>query len=293
MGFSDFIFPSDRSRDLSDFKSKHNNHYKNKKEAAKYLTEGILKLRDLQDKLYAESEHALLLIFQAMDAAGKDSTIKHVMSGVNPQGCQVKAFKAPSDEELDHDYLWRCMKELPERGKIGIFNRSYYEEVLVARIHSDILIHKQKIPGINKRSDLDQSFWENRYEDIRNFEKYLERNGIIVLKFFLNISKEEQKERFLKRIDRPDKNWKISLADFKERQYWDEYMLAYQKMLQNTSTEYAPWHVIPADNKLFMRALVCDIIVDHLKAFNLKYPVVNEAKMSEIEKAKQLLLNEE
>ncbi len=288
-----YVFPNDKSKKLKDYDPSLQVKFETKKEANKHLKKGIQKLSDLQEKLYAFDQYALLIVFQAMDAAGKDGTIKHVMSGVNPQGCRVVSFKAPSSVELNHDYLWRCMKELPQRGKIGIFNRSYYEEVLVARVHSDILIHKQKIPGINKDSDITEDFWQTRFRDINNFEKYLRNNGTHVLKFFLNVSKEEQKNRFLKRIDRPSKNWKISINDYHERKYWDNYMFSYEQMLLHTSTEHAPWYVIPANYKWYMRAMVCDIIVSKLESFNVHFPVVSEEQKKNIIKARDLLINEE
>lgn len=291
--FEEFIFPPGSKKQLQEFESSHNGKYNSKKEAEKELDRGIKKMRKLQDKLYAFDQYALLIIFQAMDAAGKDGTIKHVMSGINPQGCQVKSFKAPSQEELDHGFMWRCIKELPERGKIGIFNRSYYEEVLVTKVHPGILLDKQKIPGINQLSDIDDAFWEGRYRDIVNYEQYMHRNGIRILKFFLNISKEEQKQRFLKRIKNPDKNWKISLADFQERKHWTKYMMAYESMMQHTSTDFAPWHVIPADNKPYMRAMVADIIINKLESFDMHYPEVDEQKKEEIRKAEEMLLNED
>jgi PPK2 family polyphosphate:nucleotide phosphotransferase len=238
--------------------------------------------------LYAQDTYSLLLIFQAMDAAGKDGIIEHVMSGVNPQGCQVFSFKAPSSEELDHDYLWRSMKALPERGRIGIFNRSYYEEVLVVRVHPEIL-NGQRIP---KKEKEDKDIWKHRYEDINNFERYLTRNGIVILKFFLNVSKKEQKKRFLERIEQPDKNWKFSFGDVKEREHWKDYMDAYEDMFNATSTEWAPWHIIPADKKWFTRAAVADIISDRLESLNLRYPEVSEAHKQELLKAKEMLESE-
>jgi PPK2 family polyphosphate:nucleotide phosphotransferase len=219
-----------------------------------------------------------------MDAAGKDGTIKHVMSGVNPQGCQVFSFKAPSSEELDHDYLWRCFRALPERGRIGIFNRSYYEEVLIARVHPEILAGQQ-LPESLK----DKQIWNRRFEEINNFEKYLVNNGIIVLKFFLNVSKQAQKKRFLERIDLPEKNWKFSAGDAKERAFWDDYMNAYEDMFNHTSTEWAPWHIIPADHKWFTRLAVATVITNQLKSLNLKYPTVNEAHKKDLVEAKALL----
>jgi PPK2 family polyphosphate:nucleotide phosphotransferase len=249
------------------------------------LEQGTQLVAELQDKLYAQDRWAVLLIFQAMDAAGKDGAIKHVMSGINPQGCQVFSFKGPSAEDLDHDYLWRCMKCLPERGRIGIFNRSYYEEVLVVRVHPEFL-RGQKVPSELVKSDI----WENRYKDIRNFERYLTRNGIVVRKFFLHVSKKEQKRRFLERIDNPDKNWKMSVADAKEREFWDEYMESYEDMIRNTATSYAPWYVIPANNKWFTRIVVGAAVIDTLASLNLKYPVVNDAKRKELQLVKKTLL---
>ena len=255
-----------------------------KEEAAKLLAEGVAKLADLQDKLYADDQWALLLIFQAMDAAGKDGAIKHVMSGINPQGCQVYSFKAPSSEELDHDYLWRTMKCVPERGRIGIFNRSYYEEVLVVRVHPELL-RTQRIPP----QLVTKKIWKERFEDIRAFERYLTRNGILIQKFFLNVSKKEQKRRFMARLDEPEKNWKFSAADIHERARWDDYMAAYEDLIQHTATPEAPWHVIPADNKWFTRIAVSAAIVDALEDLNLAYPTVDGAKAKELAAARKLL----
>jgi PPK2 family polyphosphate:nucleotide phosphotransferase len=262
----------------------------NRKEVdvAQLLKTGVEALAHYQDILYAQDIYALLIVFQAMDAAGKDSTIKHVMSGINPQGCQVFSFKAPSDEELDHDYLWRSFKALPERGRIGIFNRSYYEEVLVVRVHPEIL-DKQKLPLELKHSE---TIWQQRFEDINNFEKYLTDNGVVLLKFFLNVSKEEQKQRFLKRIDQPEKNWKFSVNDVKERQFWDDYMKAYEEMFSHTSTEWAPWHIIPADHKWFTRLLVSYFIYSKMKEMRLEYPIVTEKHRQELLKARELLEQE-
>jgi PPK2 family polyphosphate:nucleotide phosphotransferase len=252
------------------------------------LEMGVEALAAMQDVLYAQDKWSVLLIFQAMDAAGKDGAIKHVMSGVNPQGCQVFSFKAPSSEDLDHDFLWRCQKHLPERGRIGIFNRSYYEEVLVVRVHEQIL-KSQKLPEKLFTKDI----WEDRFEDIRNFEKYLNRNGTIVIKFFLNVSKKEQKERFIERVDDPDKNWKFSASDAKERGYWDDYMHAYEELIKNTSTKISPWYVIPADNKSYARIAVASAIITALEELDLEYPKVSEAKIAELQAVKQALLNEE
>jgi PPK2 family polyphosphate:nucleotide phosphotransferase len=262
--------------------------FKKKEDALKKLQGDVNSIATLQDILYAQDQYALLVIFQAMDAAGKDGAIKHVMSGLNPQGCQVYSFKAPSAEELDHDYLWRCMKALPERGRIGIFNRSYYEEVLVVRVHPELL-EKEKLPARVQGKE----FWKNRYEDINNFEHYLAGNGVIVLKFFLNVSKEEQKRRFLERIEVPEKNWKFSIADANERQRWDEYMEAYEDALRNTSTKWAPWYVIPADHKWFTRVAVADILLRSLKSLNLKYPKVSSDRKAELQKIRSQLEKEQ
>ncbi len=256
-----------------------------KPRAKEMLAASIQALTELQDKFYADDQWALLLIFQAMDAAGKDGAIKHVMSGVNPQGCQVFSFKAPSAEDLDHDYLWRCMKCLPNRGHIGIFNRSYYEETLVVRVHSDLL-RKQKLPSELISKDI----WKERFQDIRNFERYLTRNGVVVRKFFLNVSKKEQKRRFLERIENPQKNWKFSASDMKEREYWDDYMAAYEDMIRHTATEEAPWYVVPADNKWFTRVIVAAAVIETLASLDPKYPRVGPAKLKELAAAKTALL---
>lgn len=248
---------------------------------------GVDVLSDLQDILYAQDKWSLLLIFQAMDAAGKDGAIKHVMSGVNPQGCQVTSFKAPNAEELDHDYLWRCQKQLPERGRIGIFNRSYYEEVLVVRVHEQIL-QGQKLP----EKFLTPDIWKNRFKDIRNFEKYLHRNGTKIIKFFLNVSRKEQKKRFIERIDNPDKNWKFSSADAKERKFWKDYMNAYEEMIVETSTKDSPWYVVPADNKSFARVVIVSAVIDALDGMDLKYPKVGKEKVEELKAIRQLLVDE-
>ena len=258
-----------------------------KKEAQKLLADGILQLAEQQNMLYAQNNYALLIVLQAMDAAGKDGVIKHVMSGVNPQGVQVTSFKAPSAEELDHDYLWRNFKTLPERGNIGIFNRSYYEEVLVARVHPEILEQQQLPPHLK-----DKGIWKRRFQEINNFEEYLVNNGTIVLKFFLNVSKKAQKERFLERIDRPEKNWKFSSADAKERQRWDDYQAAYEDVLNHTSTKHAPWHVIPADHKWFSRLAVGAVILQTMRDLKLAYPTIGEAQKQELLKAKEMLENE-
>lgn len=249
---------------------------------------GVEALAALQEILYAQDRWSLLVIFQAMDAAGKDGAIKHVMSGVNPQGCQVSSFKTPSSEELDHDFLWRCQKHLPERGRIGIFNRSYYEEVLVVRVHEAIL-KAQKLPAKLVTKDI----WEERFKDIRNFEKYLTRNGTIVIKIFLNVSKKEQKKRFIQRVDDPDKNWKFSTADAKERGYWKDYMFAYDELIRNTSTEKSPWYVVPADNKSYARIVIASAIIHALDEMDLEYPKVSKEKLAELHEIKAALLAEE
>jgi PPK2 family polyphosphate:nucleotide phosphotransferase len=258
---------------------------KDKARAKEALATGIDLLCDLQDRLYAQDKWALLLIFQAMDAAGKDGAIKHVMSGINPQGCQVYSFKAPSAEELDHDYLWRCLKVLPNRGHIGIFNRSYYEEVLVCRVHPEFLA-RQKLPD----KLVTKHIWKERFEDIRNTETYLSRNGIIVRKFFLHVSKKEQKRRFLERIDNPEKNWKFSASDSAERDHWDEYMEAYEDMIRHTATPEAPWYVVPADNKWFTRVVVAAAIIQTLDSLDLKYPEVGPDKLKELAAARAALV---
>ena len=258
-----------------------------KDEAGTLLQEGVAQLVELQEKLYAQDTYAVLIIFQALDAAGKDGTIKHVTSGLNPQGCQVYSFKAPSEEELDHDYLWRSFKALPERGRIGIFNRSHYEEALVVRVHPEILA-RQRIPAESKNKGI----WKRRFSEINAFEKYLVDNGIIIIKFFLNVSKQEQKKRFLERIDQPDKNWKFSLGDVKERAFWDDYIAAYEDVFNNTSTEWAPWHIIPADRKWFTRLAVGWVILDKLRKLQLKYPTASDEHKQELLKAKRTLLNE-
>ncbi len=251
------------------------------------LEQGVEALAALQEILYAQDRWSLLVIFQAMDAAGKDGAVKHVMSGINPQGCQVTSFKVPSAEELDHDFLWRCIKRLPERGRIGIFNRSYYEEVLVVRVHEAIL-QNQKLP----KKLITKKIWKERFEDIRNFEQYLHRNGTVVIKIFLHVSKEEQKLRFIDRIDDPDKNWKFSTGDIKERGYWNEYQSAYEDMIKNTSTKDSPWYVVPADNKAYARIGVASAIISALEQMDLAYPQVSAEKVAELQEVKKALLEE-
>ncbi|HMD16413.1 MAG TPA: polyphosphate kinase 2 family protein [Terriglobales bacterium] len=258
-----------------------------KPQAKELLARGVEELSRLQDILAAQDRWGLLLILQAMDAAGKDGTIKHVMSGVNPQGVDVSSFKAPSAEELHHGYLWRCMKCVPGRGRIGIFNRSYYEEVLVVRIHPQIL-ENQKLPKVL----VTKHIWQERFEDINNFERYLTRNGIAVVKFYLHLSKKEQKRRFMERLDTPDKNWKFSVFDVKERESWDAYQEAYEDMIRRTASEHAPWYVVPADNKWFTRFVVAEAVVDALKRMNLKYPKVSGAGQAALAEARQQIENE-
>ena len=265
--------------DTQDFKAE------DKKRAKEVLQSGVAALAELQSKLYAQDRWSVLLVFQAMDAAGKDGTIKHVMSGVNPQGCQVTSFKGPSSEELDHDYLWRCQKRLPERGRIGIFNRSYYEETLVVRVHPEFLA-AQKLP----EKCVTKNIWDERFQDIRSFERYLKRNGTIVLKFFLHVSKEEQKKRFLERIELPEKNWKFSSADMKERGFWDKYQTAYEETIRETASKEAPWYVVPADNKWFTRLVVAAAVIEALDTLDLHYPKVGEEKLSDLAAAKKTLL---
>ena len=255
-----------------------------KHQAKEALAAGITALAELQDKLYAQDKWALLLIFQAMDAAGKDGTIKHVLSGVNPQGCDVHSFKAPSDEELDHDFLWRCSKRLPERGRLGIFNRSYYEETLVVRVHPELLARQKLPPRL-----LGKHIWNERFEDIRHFERYYDRNGIVVRKFFLYLSRKEQKRRFLERLQNPEKHWKFSPADARERESWDDYMEAYQDMIRNTASKAAPWYVVPADNKWFTRLVVSSVVIETLSSLDLRYPEVDRARLKELAQARVAL----
>jgi PPK2 family polyphosphate:nucleotide phosphotransferase len=288
MNFKNLLVPPDKKVKLSDYPTDATKPYMSKDQAAEKLAADIATLSDLQARLAAQNTYALLIILQGMDAAGKDGTIKHVMSGVNPSGCQVKSFKAPTHEELDHDYLWRHVKALPERGVIGIFNRSYFEEVLVVRVHPELLQH-EKIP---KTKDSDK-LWARRFEEINNFERFLVSNGIEVLKFFLHLSKKEQKRRFLERLDKPQKNWKFSAADVKERAYWDEYAKAFEDMLSNTSTEHAPWYAIPADNKWYTHLAVADIVARKLESLNLEFPkLTGEAKQA-LDDARKILESEQ
>jgi len=283
---SGFIAKPSDSFELKKFKTDYTAGIDSKQKAEKLLKKNIETMADLQDKLYAQDKYSLLIIFQAMDAAGKDGAIKHVMSGLNPQGTQVYSFKQPSKEELDHGYLWRIQKAVPERGRIGIFNRSHYEEVLIVRVHN--LIRFQQIP----EELIDDNIWKKRFRQINDFERYLSENGTIIIKFFLNISKEEQKKRFLARIEDPSKNWKFSAADIDERKYWDDYMKAYQEAISATSTKYAPWYIIPADKKWFARLAVSEIIIQSMKRLNPDYPKLSEDQILQLQKCKETLLNE-
>lgn len=286
MKVSKYLVKPNSRLDLNTIKTDDTGSVKSKDEAVKLLQKNIEKMTELQDKLYAQDKYSLLLIFQAMDAAGKDSTIKHVMSGLNPQGTQVYSFKQPSKEEIDHGFLWRIQKVVPERGRIGIFNRSHYEEVLVVKVHN--LLKYQQLPS----ELVDDKIWERRYEQINDFEKYLYENGTMVLKFFLHVSKDEQKKRFLERIDDPSKNWKFSAADIEERKYWNDYQKAYTEAIEATSKKHAPWYVIPADKKWFSRLLVSEIIVESLKKLDLQYPELSDEQLSELQKCKENLMNE-
>ena len=252
---------------------------------------GVQKLSELQDKLYVHNQYSLLIVFQAMDAAGKDGIVKHVMSGLNPQGVNVHSFKVPTQLELEHDFLWRHYIALPAKGEIGIFNRSHYENVLVTKVHPEFIL-KENIPGIDKVKDVNEAFWEKRYKQINRFEKTLSDNGTIILKFFLHVSKKEQKKRFLERIDNPAKNWKFSYGDLKERALWKEYRKAYEEMFNNTSKSYAPWFIVPADDKWFTRLVVAGIIYEHMEKLNLYYPKINDEQKAVLAKAKQELMNE-
>ena len=287
MNHEPFLVPPGKKVRLSDFDPGFTGKFRQKEEAREKLAADIDQLAKYQDVLYAQDTKALLVIFQALDAAGKDSVIKHVMSGVNPQGTEVYSFKAPSAEELDHDYLWRCHRAIPERGRIGIFNRSYYEEVLVLRVHPEFL-QAQKLPPKSMKKDI----WQWRFDQINDFERYLVRNGIEIIKFFLNVSKEEQRQRFLTRLNTPEKNWKFSLTDVQERGHWDEYHEAFEDVFRHTSTKWAPWYIIPADHKWFTHVAVADIIVSKLKSMDLKYPSVSKARLKELDRARKILENE-
>jgi len=282
-----FLVDSGKDFRLKDFDPADTGHLKSKEHAAEALQEGVAKTAELQDRLYAQDNWALLLIFQAMDAAGKDGAIEHVMSGVNPQGCEVHSFKVPSEEELQHDFLWRTTRVLPERGHIGIFNRSYYEEVLVVRVHPELLKNEKIPPSLDTKK-----IWDERFEDICCFERHMERSGTVIRKFFLHVSKEEQKKRFLKRLEESEKNWKFSVGDVRERQCWDDYQKAYEEMICNTAKKHAPWYVVPADNKWFTRLVISSVIVDTLESLHLQYPKVDAEKKKGLDAARKQLEKE-
>jgi len=283
MNLNKYKAPEGKKVLLKNYSTDSTGGIKDKNKAVNQLEKNKSKMIELQDKLYAHNQHSLLIIFQAMDSAGKDSAIKHVMSGLNPQGTQVFSFKQPSKEELDHDYLWRTTKALPERGRIGIFNRSYYEEVLVVKVHD--LIKYQNIP----KERVKKNIWKNRYNDIRNFEEHLYQNGTTIIKFFLNLSKDEQKIRFIKRLDTPSKNWKFSAGDLEERKLWNKYQNCYQDAISETSTKNSPWYIVPADNKWFTRLVISDVIVNTLQKLKMKYPTLDAEQLSNIDKYKEEL----
>jgi len=275
---------------LKDYSPAYTGDYK-EKDAKKHLKKNVKRLDKLQYTFYADNTHSLLIVLQAMDAAGKDGAIRHVMSGVNPQGCTIHNFKAPSKNELEHDFFWRHYIRLPERGQIGIFNRSHYENVLVTKVHPEYILGEQ-IPGVESLSDVNEGFWEDRYQQINNFEKTIHQNGTVILKFFLHLSKEEQKNRFLDRINEPDKNWKFSSGDIKERMFWNDYQNAFEQAISKTSTKHAPWYIIPADNKWFSRIAISDVIINTLQEMNLKIPELEAKEKAKLESAKQILLSE-
>lgn len=285
------LVPPDKKISLKDYDPCYTNDFKDKENAKQQLEKDVKELFELQDVFYADNTHSMLIVLQAMDTAGKDGLIKHVMRGFNPEGCVVHSFKQPSSEELEHNFLWRHWKVIPKLGEITIFNRSHYEEVLVTRVHPELVL-KQGLPGINSVDKVNKDFWQERYKQIRNFERTLSQNGTVVLKFYLNLSKKEQKKRFLSRIDDPNKNWKFSESDVKERQYWDDYMKAYEEAISNTSTEYAPWYIIPADNKWFSRLAVANILKHTMKNLDLSYPKLNTEDMRRLNDAKFQLENE-
>ncbi len=286
MNIKRFRAPFQKEIALSEYPTDYTGNFKNKEQAEEELQVNIRRMAELQDKLYAHDKYALLIIFQAMDAAGKDGAIKNVMSGLNPQGTQVFSFKQPSAEELDHDYLWRINKSLPERGRIGIFNRSHYEEILVVRVHN--YLEAEKLPPDCTSKDI----WKNRFRQFRDYERYLHENGIRTVKFFLHVSKDEQKRRFLKRVEDPSRNWKFSSSDLKERAFWDEYQKVYAEAIAETSTEFGPWYIIPADKKWFARLLISAIIVHSLEKLKPEYPTLSDEKLKDLEKYKEILLSE-
>jgi len=286
-----FQYDGSEKLSLKDWKTDDKVDFYDKNDSVEEIQKDIEKLRVMQSMLYAQDKHSVLIVFQAIDAAGKDSTISHVMSGINPQGCTVTSFKTPSDEELGHDFLWRINNHLPERGQIGIFNRSYYEEVLVTKVHPEFILG-EKIPGVDSLDTVSENFWQKRYSDIRNYEKYLSRNGYTIIKFFLHLSKEEQRKRFLQRIEQKDKNWKFSEADMKERELWNDYQKAFEDAINHTATKRNPWYIIPADSKWFMRLAVSKIINERMSMLDLAYPEISKEKSEELNKIKDLLLNE-
>lgn len=287
----DFIARPYTQIQLKKYKTDQKTGIKDKDEAKKIRAKNIDKLRELQDQMFAQKRYGVLLIFQGMDASGKDSTIKHVISGVNPQGCKVNSFAAPSSQELKHDFLWRTYRVLPEKGMIGIFNRSYYEEVITTRVHPEFLL-KQKLPGIFTPEDIDLQFWENRFRSINSMEKHLHLNGTLILKFYLNLSRREQKKRLLKRIRKEEKNWKFDMSDIRERSHWQQYADAFEKTINHTSTPQAPWYIIPADHKWYMRTVVSQILVKELENLNIRYPLVTTQQSENIETARRILENE-
>ncbi|MDQ3019689.1 MAG: polyphosphate kinase 2 family protein [Bacteroidota bacterium] len=287
-----FLVKPGKKVSLKNYDTEYTGNKLNKQKGEDLLALSREKLSDLQDELYAYNKYSVLIIFQAMDTAGKDGAVKHVMSGLNPTGVRVVSFKVPSTTELEHDYFWRHYRALPPRGDIGIFNRSHYENVLVTRVHPEYIL-KENLPGINSLQDIDQKFWDKRYEQINRFEKNLYQNGTVILKFFLHLSKSEQRKRFIKRIDNPKKNWKFSVADANERKFWDQYQTAYEDALSNTSEDYAPWFIIPADNKWFTRLAIANIIYRQFEALHLTYPEVSSEQKEELLKVKKELLDED
>ncbi|MGA9650734.1 MULTISPECIES: polyphosphate kinase 2 family protein [Pedobacter] len=288
--FKSLIVQGDKKFSIKNTKTDYTGDY-NKEKAKDALVKSKIEINHLQEKLYASGTHSLLIIFQAMDAAGKDSAIAHVMSGLNPQGCQVFSFKVPTSEEYEHDFLWRHYKALPERGRIGIHNRSHYENVLVCKVHPQYIL-SENIPGFSDVKKVNKDFWKQRYQSIRNFEEHLTANGTVILKFFLNVGRDEQKQRFLERIEDPTKNWKFSSGDIKERALWDDYMKAYEDAINETATSDSPWHIIPADKKWFARLAISEIIEDKLKSLNIKFPVLDETEQGKLLETKNVLLAE-
>jgi PPK2 family polyphosphate:nucleotide phosphotransferase len=291
MNLDHFKAHDGKSFSLAHYDTAGTGHFKSKKAAKEQLQNDIQMLSDLQYKLYAENRRAILIIFQAMDSGGKDSAIRHIMTGINPQGCEVYSFKAPSAQELDHDYLWRHYRRLPERGRIGIFNRSHYENVLITRVHPEMLL-RENLPGIHSVEDVTKELWKNRYRQINDFEKNITENGTTILKFFLHLSKKEQKKRFLERIEKHGKNWKFSYSDIQERAFWNDYQSAYESAIRHTSTDYAPWYIVPADHKWFSRVLIGQIIVTTMENMNLSLPVLTDEERALLEKGKKVLLEE-